>query len=295
MAKESLPPMGFQLLVGLEVTAREDGLSRCRLEVGEQHLNPHGVVHGGVVYSLADTGMGAAVYSRLEPHESCATIELKMVYIAPVRSGVLECESRVVHRGRRVAVLESDVTNDGRLVAKALGTFAIFDEQPAGRGHGGQGTVVSLNVSQGGVPKLPITEGRVGRLGLEGDRQANPGVHGGPERALCLFSAEVIATLQAEGHPIGPGTTGENVTIAGIDWTRMVPGSRWRLGDTVEIEVTRPTTPCKTIRASFRDGDFNRIHDALHPGESRVYARVLREGTLRVGDRVEEIAPGEAS
>ncbi|GIW13735.1 MAG: sulfurase [Tepidiforma sp.] len=153
---------------------------------------------------------------------------------------------------------------------------------------GAEGRVVSLNVSNGGVPKLPVAEARVTRLGMEGDRQANPDVHGGPERALCLFSAEILARLQAEGHPIGPGTTGENVTIAGIDWGRMVPGSRWRLGDEVEIEITRPTTPCKTIRGSFRDGEFNRIHHALHPGESRVYARVLREGLLRAGDRVAE-------
>lgn len=136
VAKESLPPMGFQLLIGLEMTERGDGVSRCRLAVGEQHLNPHGVVHGGVLYSMADTGMGAAVYSRLEPDESCATIELKMVYIAPVRAGVLECESRIVNRGRRVAVLESEVRSGERLVAKALGTFAIFDDRAAKGGDG---------------------------------------------------------------------------------------------------------------------------------------------------------------
>ncbi len=149
-----------------------------------------------------------------------------------------------------------------------------------------EGRVVSLNVSPGGVPKLPVAAARVTVLGMEGDRQAHPGVHGGPERALCLFSAEVIAALAGEGHPVGPGTTGENVTVAGLDWGQMAPGTRWRLGGEVEIEVTRPTTPCKTIRGSFRDGDFNRIHHALHPGESRVYARVLREGVVRVGDPV---------
>lgn len=159
-------------------------------------------------------------------------------------------------------------------------------------GMAAEGRIVSLNVSDGGVPKWPIAEARVTFLGLEGDRQANPEVHGGPERALCLFSAEVIAALQAGGHPIAPGTTGENVTVAGLDWGRMVPGSRWQLGEWVEIEITRPTTPCRTIRGSFRGGDFNRIHHALRPAESRVYARVLREGTVRVGDRVRELGPG---
>jgi acyl-CoA thioesterase len=129
--------MGFQLLIGLEMTERGDGVSRCRLEVDEKHLNPHGVVHGGVLYSMADTGMGAAVYSRLEPEESCATIELKVVYIAAVRGGTLECESRVVHRGRRVVVLESEVRSGDRLLAKALGTFAVFEDRSAqGAGSG---------------------------------------------------------------------------------------------------------------------------------------------------------------
>ena len=136
MAKESLPPMGFQLLVGFDVTERGEGISRCELEVEEKHLNPHRVVHGGVVYTLADTGMGAAVYSVLEPHESCATIELKVVYIAPVRAGRLVCESRVVHRGRRVIVLESEVRNGERLAAKALGTFAVFEDSSNGGGNG---------------------------------------------------------------------------------------------------------------------------------------------------------------
>lgn len=130
MGKATQPPMGFQLLIGLEMDERGDGMSRCRLEVGERHMNPH----GGVLYAMADTGMGAAVYSRLAPEESCATIELKMVYLAPVRGGVLECTTRLVQRSRRIAVLESEVWNDERLAAKALGTFAIFEDREAGRG-----------------------------------------------------------------------------------------------------------------------------------------------------------------
>lgn len=132
MAKESLPPMGFQLLVGLEMTERGEGASRCELEVSEKHLNPHRVVHGGVLYAMADTGMGAAVYGVLEPEESCATIELKMVYMASVRAGRLVCDSRMLHRGRRVVVLESEVRNGDRLVAKGLGTFAVFPEERRG-------------------------------------------------------------------------------------------------------------------------------------------------------------------
>lgn len=121
--------MGFQKVLGLDIYEREDGRARARLAVAEDHMNPHGVVHGAVLYAMADTSMGAAVYTRLEPGESCATIELKMVYIAAVRGGSLECETRLVNKGRRVAVLESEVFNGERLVAKALGTFAIFAER----------------------------------------------------------------------------------------------------------------------------------------------------------------------
>jgi acyl-CoA thioesterase len=71
-------------------------------------------------------GWGPAVYSRIGETESCATIEIKIVYIAAVVEGEVHCESRTVSKGRRVAVLESELRNKDRLVAKALGTFAIF-------------------------------------------------------------------------------------------------------------------------------------------------------------------------
>jgi acyl-CoA thioesterase len=126
MAKSSVPDEGFGKLLGLAITEREDGRSLGMIEIGPHHLNPHGVLHGAVMYALADQGMGAAVYTLLAEDESCATIEVKIVYIAPVRDGSVECETRVLNKGRRVAVLESEVRNKGRLVAKALGTFAIF-------------------------------------------------------------------------------------------------------------------------------------------------------------------------
>jgi MOSC domain-containing protein YiiM len=93
--------------------------------------------------------------------------------------------------------------------------------------------------------------------------------------------------MAAEGHPIVPGSTGENVTVGGIDWDAVVPGARLRLGAAVLVEVTRYTTPCKTNEASFMGGDFNRMHQNVHPGFSRVYARVLEGGVIRPGDAVE--------
>ncbi|GAB3206162.1 PaaI family thioesterase [Nocardia tengchongensis] len=119
---------GFGALIGLDMVEfdRDGARSVCRLTVAPQHLNPHRVMHGGAMYSMADQGMGAAVYCVLGAGESCATIEVKIVYLAAVRGGVVECESRVINRGKRVIALESEIRNEGRLVAKALGTFAVF-------------------------------------------------------------------------------------------------------------------------------------------------------------------------
>ena len=115
--------------------------------------------------------------------------------------------------------------------------------------------------------------------------------HGGPERAVCVYSLERILALQCEGHPIDVGTAGENVTVEGIDWDLVVPGTRIGLGEEVLLEVTDYTNPCKTIRESFIDGQFVRISQKLHPGWSRVYTRVLSEGEISSGDSVSVIPP----
>jgi MOSC domain-containing protein YiiM len=154
------------------------------------------------------------------------------------------------------------------------------------------GTLVSINLSRGGVPKRRVGDAKVSRLGLQKDAQ-NDKNHGGPERAVCVYSLERIHALQAEGHPIDVGTAGENVTVEGIDWDLVVPGVRIRLGEEVLIEVTDFTDPCKTIRESFIDGRFVRISEKVHPGWSRVYARVLSEGEIRFGDAVELTPPTE--
>jgi acyl-CoA thioesterase len=121
-------------LIGLELGESEDGCSTCSLSVAERHLNPHGVVHGAVLYALADTGMGAALYPGLSPGEICATIEIKINYYRPVSSGEIRCHTEVVYRGRRVANLESSIYADDRLVAKANGSYSIFKLPEKGSG-----------------------------------------------------------------------------------------------------------------------------------------------------------------
>ena len=141
--------------------------------------------------------------------------------------------------------------------------------------------VASINVSRGGVPKLPVLSARVTTLGLDGDGQRMKKIHGGPDRALCLFSLELLDALRAEGHPIHPGSTGENLTLSGVPWP-LAPGDVLELGAVV-IEVTTITDPCKQIAGCFADRDFKRM---LPAAWSRWYARVLVEGDLAVGARV---------
>jgi len=154
-----------------------------------------------------------------------------------------------------------------------------------------QGIIHSINLSPGGVPKLPVLHAHVHTLGIEGDKQKNPNIHGGPERAVCLFSLQAIEKLRAQGHPIAPGTIGENITVAQIDWGLFVPGALITLGRDVRLEVTRYTKPCKTIRGSFSDGDFRRVLQEVSPGMSRVYAKVLQGGFIQPGDPVTATPP----
>ena len=96
------------------------------LVVADHHLNPHEVVHGAVIYALADTGMGIALYPTLGTGEICATIEVKINYFKPVGSGPITCTTELVNRGKTVANLESRVFAGETLVAQANGNYSIF-------------------------------------------------------------------------------------------------------------------------------------------------------------------------
>ena len=113
-------------MIDLRFTKIRKGFSQCLVEVSKKLNNPHKVVHGGVMYTMADTGMGGALYSCLEKDELCATVEVKINYFKAVRTGTLICETKVINKGKSIAVMESEITNEGILVAKAIGTYSIF-------------------------------------------------------------------------------------------------------------------------------------------------------------------------
>ena len=145
--------------------------------------------------------------------------------------------------------------------------------------------VIQINVSSGGVPKLPIGLVLVDERGILGDKHADRRHHGAPHQALSLYALELVLALQAEGHPIDAGAAGENITTRGLDWAKLVPGRRLRLG-TVVAELSEWATPCATIAHCFSEGQFKRISDKLHPGWSRAYAAVIEGGVIASGDGI---------
>ena len=148
--------------------------------------------------------------------------------------------------------------------------------------------VHSINIStQGGVPKLPIDKAEIKFEGVEGDfnkfRTEKKNSTG--TRAVTLFSLEQIEKLKSEGHAIDVGTTGENITIEGVDWPSLEVGARMMIGEAM-IELSEPTAPCSKIGKSFIDGAFSRIDHELELGWSRWSASVIEEGQVEVGNQV---------
>ncbi|MFN0207743.1 MAG: MOSC domain-containing protein [Planctomycetota bacterium] len=149
--------------------------------------------------------------------------------------------------------------------------------------------VHSIQIGNGGVPKIAVERAVVGADGLVGDVQRNLKYHGGPRRAVCLYSLESIEKLQKEGHPIFPGSIGENITISGIEWASLAEKVNLRIGKTVILRITSPAKPCSTIAASFHDANSSRVSHKRHPLDTRWYARVLAGGVVERGDPVEMI------
>ena len=148
------------------------------------------------------------------------------------------------------------------------------------------GRVHSLHLSNGGVPKRAFPKAWLGTLGFEGDAHNDKVDHGGPDRAVCLWSLEVIQELIAEGHALAPGAAGENITAEGLRWSEVVPGVLMGVGSEVKLEVASFAAPCRTIEHCFFDRKFTRISHKLYPTISRVYARVVRGGLVACGDAI---------
>jgi len=151
------------------------------------------------------------------------------------------------------------------------------------------GTLLQLNVSPGGMPKLPVLFARVTADGVDGDKQRNRKYHGGPDRAVCLFSTELYDRLRSLGIGLQHGAVGENFTTTGIDLQRLGKGDRLKVGDECVIEITNVRVPCASLRKW--DADL----PELIVGYSGWVAKVVVDGTVRPGDPIELARPTPSS
>ena len=122
-------------LVGFKLLSAEGGQAVWQLEAGPQHTNPMGTLHGGIVCDIADAAMGMAYAARLDEGETFTTLELKINFLKPVRTGRLTATGRVVKAGRTIGLVECDVTDEqASLVARATSTcMTLRGDQAAGR------------------------------------------------------------------------------------------------------------------------------------------------------------------
>jgi len=127
---------GFIQDMGMERGPFGDGRSTLWIEIGPQHMSPTKTVHGAVLYGLADTTMGSAIWTLLGPGETCATISCSIDYLHAVREGKIVCDAEVVSKGRRTVLARAVIkAGDGEPVAQASASFWIgkADERRAGR------------------------------------------------------------------------------------------------------------------------------------------------------------------
>jgi MOSC domain-containing protein YiiM len=147
-----------------------------------------------------------------------------------------------------------------------------------------RGMVAQLNISAGGMPKRSIASAMVTRDGVAGDWQRNRKYHGGPNRAICVFSQELYDWLAEQGVRIEPGSVGENFTTAGIDLLALAREDRLRVGGCT-IEITDIRVPCSNLKQWHPD------LPKLIEGRSGWMAKVVHEGLVQAGDLIERIVP----
>ena len=125
-----LPPPPIALLLGFRGVEARPGEAVFELEPGPQHYNPIGSVHGGVALTLLDSAMGCAIHTLLDVGVRYTTLEVKTNFVRAItaETGVIRCEGRVIHKGRRVATAEGRVVDAaGKLLAHGTTTCLIID------------------------------------------------------------------------------------------------------------------------------------------------------------------------
>jgi acyl-CoA thioesterase len=129
---------GILHLLGMKIISAESGVGKVSMQVDERLMHPQQIVHGGVIFTLADTAMSMALFSVLPLGTRFGTIEAKVNFLLPVRTGELLAEGKIVHQGRSTAVLEATVYNivegQQQAIARMLGTFSIARNKSGEKG-----------------------------------------------------------------------------------------------------------------------------------------------------------------
>lgn len=132
--RQNVSGSGYAQLIGMQIEMLHEGKGAVSITVDTRLMHPQQMVHGGVIFTLADSAMSMALISVLPPGTRFSTIEAKINYLLPVREGELRAEAHIIQRGRSIAVLEATVYNtigeERQDVAKVLGTFHISASRP---------------------------------------------------------------------------------------------------------------------------------------------------------------------
>lgn len=116
----------FSQLLGCRLQRLDQGVAEVALAL-EPHLrNRGGKLHGGAIFSLVDIAMGLACYSAHGFDKQSVTVECKINYLRPVSEGEVLCVARVLQAGRRILVVDADVLQGEKLMARAQGTFTVL-------------------------------------------------------------------------------------------------------------------------------------------------------------------------
>jgi len=119
------PPRIAQLL-GFRIIDFCEGCTTVEIDIDERFYNPMNTVHGGIFCDIADAAMGISFFTTLKDNESFTSVDLRINFLKPVKSGRLTASSKILHRGKRLGYMECEILNEKKeLVAKASSTCII--------------------------------------------------------------------------------------------------------------------------------------------------------------------------
>lgn len=208
-----MPAPPFNQYLGIHVDRMDGGEAEARIDLGPQHTNNRGVAHGGVVSSLLDSAMGAAVISAIPKDWWCATTGLSIQFLAGAREGTITATGSVERRGRSIAFVRGQARDaKGALVATAQGTWHLWPHKPETEPARDAGFVVI----QGTGERL-----RVGKILAVGRNYAEHNVEMGHARPVppVLFQKPPSAIVQDGGVvrlPTGLGQVHHEVELVAV-------------------------------------------------------------------------------